>query len=134
MLSLNSSLILFIVMFFHPTPMNMTYSSLLTFLRADNTNQMVYQQGFDCNQFAEMLVRRARRAGFAADSIGIESYNENMQVVGHRFVSIYTADRGVVWVEPQDDGIYGSQDGRLCDDKGWCWPYTIGRIDVIHVP
>ncbi|MBI2853308.1 MAG: hypothetical protein HYX87_00105 [Chloroflexi bacterium] len=87
----------------NPVAVDPTWQQLVAFLRADTTNARTWTEGvFVSGDFAEMLHNNAEAAGIRAALAGV--YFEG-KVIGHGFNAFKTADRGLVYVEPQSDAI-----------------------------
>ena len=96
----------------------LSFDDLRRFLASDGTDQLTWSPRFNCVQFAEQLVGRARGAGFiAVTAIAVWEGDWGAGYDSHEFAAIYTADRGFVWIEPQDDQSYDQSmpDHRLCE-------------------
>lgn len=70
-------------------------------VQRDLTNEHEYITGvYGCEQFAWDLTYNLREIGIYAYRVGVKFNNTDY---GHIFVAIPTTDRGVVYIEPQDD-------------------------------
>lgn len=98
-----------------------TSADLEQFLNADTTPYLTYTDTFRCEQFSQALIVKARAAGFLAVMMEVGWAN----LEPHAFVSIYTTDRGQVWIEPQNDGELFLRNSALCNTAGYCWPGEI---------
>lgn len=113
-----------------PTPVHVgyskTFSDLRDFLAFDDLSLRPWSTDFQCEGFADELVKRARAHGFVA----VKAQTGWVEGDGHFFNAIYTKDLGAVWVEPQTDAIYDQsmRDNHLCRTDGWCWPYTAAFV------
>jgi hypothetical protein len=110
-----------------PTPtiayLPVTWKQLVNFLSDDHTNWNEYIPGkYVCLDFAVDLVENAKKKFIKAWIVGVEFTNGGP---GHAFVAFETADRGIIYVEPQGDNTYSIlEEGKpLCDDWGiyGCW-------------
>jgi hypothetical protein len=108
-----------------------TYSDLLAFLESDQTNALQWTPEFNCVAFSQTLVTVATAEGFIAHEVIIDWSKTDEQGYGsHDFVAFVTIDRGIVFIEPQDDQEYlwsYMQGGRLCTQYS-CWPETAQSI------
>jgi hypothetical protein len=78
---------------------NQTYQQVIDFVRSDDTDTMSYEFGFNCVDATFRIWRSAAWHGIAAYPIVIQ-YNESP---GHMVIAFPTNDRGVVFIEPQND-------------------------------
>jgi hypothetical protein len=91
---------------FDPLPFayrTMTIDELREFLQADPTNEVPPGPDMECVQYSEMLVHAARDQGYEAWMVGAKFENT---IEGHAFVAFRVVDRGIVYIEPQLDGMY----------------------------
>jgi len=78
---------------------NPTYSELKEFLAADETNLNTYVVGeYVCYDYVAELNNNAEAAGLRAAYVRIRSKNW-----AHALAAFETADRGVIFIEPQSD-------------------------------
>jgi len=76
-----------------------TYNELLSFIRKDRTDEMGYVvDGFTCHDFADMLRNNAYKQGYR--SFGVYLYLVDS---AHAIIGFNTTDRGMVFIEPQND-------------------------------
>lgn len=100
-----------------------TWQELTTFLSNDHTNWNAYDEDtYTCVNFAMDLQANAEKKNLHAWLVGVVFDPEES---GHAFVAFETSDKGVVWIEPQDDYAYASVAiGKpLCMvvDTSACW-------------
>lgn len=130
-----------------PIVANQNYSKTMAdvkaFLAADNTESYTWTDMFNCVKFTRILIKRARVAGFDAEPvIVVWTTRDSDGYQAHEFVAISTVDAGIVWVEPQDDGIYTIPSGGLvnfrrmaantplCEaDGSYCWD---GKVSYFY--
>jgi hypothetical protein len=83
---------------------NPTWSELEEFLKADDTDTLPYIVGvFDCSGFGVTLRDRAWKHGIRSAYVIVEPVLGGLEA--HAFNAFETTDRGLVYVEPQDDTI-----------------------------
>jgi len=76
---------------------NPTWEELMTFLKADDTDRILYQEGsFVCSDFAERLHNNAERAGIRAAYVIVDFYG---QADGHALNAFETTDKGLTYVD-----------------------------------
>jgi len=81
----------------NPSARNPSWSQLVSFLKADRTDQICYdERSFICADFAEMLHNNAEKAGWKAAYVGIELASE---IYGHALNAFQTTDRGLVYID-----------------------------------
>jgi hypothetical protein len=94
-----------IVLTNHNDAVNPSYAQLLTFLRADRTDEIPYRSSFVCSDFARRLHDNAEAAGIKAGWVGSDSCN-------HAFNIFRTRDKGIVYID-----CTGVPGGRTLQDK-----------------
>jgi hypothetical protein len=100
-----------------------TWKELADFLVRDHTNWKTYDaKNYNCMDYAIDLVNNARAENIKSWIVGVDFISGE---TGHAFVAFDTSDRGVIFVEPQEDFTYSNLKVglNLCDDwgKGACW-------------
>ena len=103
-----------------PTPVftAITWMELADFLARDHTNWNQYNpNNYVCIDFAIDLVEKARKENIKAWIVGVDFANGEL---GHAFVAFETSDKGIRYVEPQEDYTYSNLavGTNLCDDWG----------------
>ncbi len=106
---------------------NPSWEELKTFLEADDTNKLVYnEKSFDCTGFALELFKRARVNGFR---VGIVELVFESNRSAHLLNVFQTTDRGIVFID-----VTGNENGTGKDKVGYVEvgkPYgTINLEDV----
>lgn len=98
-----------------------TYAEVMAFVANDQTNTLTYSDNFDCTQFTQTLLDNARSQGFIASAVTI--YFDAQGNDEHEIAAFWTSDKGIIWIEPQDDTQYDTSfpGGKLCSTKGDCW-------------
>ena len=87
-----------------------SYDQLLTFLKADKTDEHPYIDGqYICVDFAKTLHDNAERSGIKAAFIGCDFSGNS---IGHAFNMFNTTDKGIVYID--DTGVPG---GSTYEDK-----------------
>jgi hypothetical protein len=76
---------------------NPTYSKLVSFIKADKTDQKRYIPGkYVCSDFAETLHNNAEKKGIKAGWVAIDFKNDDK---GHACNAFNTTDRGLVFID-----------------------------------
>ena len=109
---------------------NPSYRQLLNFIIRDDTDELEWSEDFDCTEFSNRFIKNFAKEGFFACTTEI-SFEDGR---GHIIVAVNTTDKGLRYVEPQDDYII--EPARLkvgekyCEIVGWyCkWNDTISKI------
>ena len=78
---------------------NQTFEKVITFLKSDDTNNIQYEEGFNCVDSAFRLWRNAFWQGLRAYPILIQ-YEE---APGHMIVAFPTVDKGDIFIETLND-------------------------------
>jgi hypothetical protein len=120
-----------------PTPKTyreITWLELTTFLSNDHTNWNAYDEDtYTCVNFAMDLQANAEKENLHVWLVGVVFDPDE---AGHAFVAFETSDKGVVWIEPQDDYAYASVvvGKPLCMvvDTSACW--EDGNVTEIMQP
>lgn len=88
----------------NPGPLrDITFAELKRFLKQDQVDKKQYIRGtFDCKHFAKELLLSARRKGIRAAFVFIEFEGDP---IGHALNAFETTDSGLIYVEPQGDGV-----------------------------
>jgi|YelNatPaOPRAMG01_1025707.scaffolds.fasta_scaffold05929_17 hypothetical protein len=106
---------------------NPSWEELKTFLEADDTNKLVYnEKSFDCTGFALELFKRARANGFRVGIVELV-FEDNRSA--HLLNVFQTTDRGVVFID-----VTGNENGTGKDKVGYVEvgkPY--GTIDLENI-
>ena len=74
---------------------NPTYDQLLTFVKADKTDEKAYTSSYVCSGFAQDLHNNAEKAGIKCALVGCEFTRGE----GHAFNEIQTTDKGIVYID-----------------------------------
>lgn len=89
---------------------NPSYQEMKDFLRRDLTNQHIfegeYPGAYDCENFASDVVNNAEAEGIRAAVVILE-FKEG----GHAIVAFETTDRGLIFIEPQNDSEVDVKEG-----------------------
>ncbi len=106
--------------FTNETLRNPSYSELSSFLQNDSTDNHSYiKDTYVCLDFSYALIRNATIHGFLC---GYASVAYGIFSTGHAMVTFDTTDRGLVFIEPQNDEMHKLSTG----DK-----YNSGVIEEI---
>ncbi len=105
--------------------LNPTFEELVKFIKEDNTDKLEYSKDFTCINFANTFVKRFREKGYYSCVVDIEFEN-----TAHAIVVVNTSDRGIVYIEPQNDKIiFDLKVGdNYCEKVGWYCNWVIKRI------
>ncbi|OEU41668.1 hypothetical protein BGV40_13720 [Methanosarcina sp. Ant1] len=74
---------------------NPTYNQVLTFVKADKTDEKAYTSSYVCSGFSQDLHNNAEKAGIKCTWVGCEF----TQGEGHAFNEIQTTDKGIVYID-----------------------------------
>ncbi|MCS7097538.1 MAG: hypothetical protein NZ922_00940 [Candidatus Methanomethyliaceae archaeon] len=90
-----------------------TYQEMLSFIAMDQTDKNQYIRGkYECVHFASDVKNNAFNRGYRCGFVLIYFPNG-----GHAIVCFNTTDRGLIFIEPQDDSIVEISIGRLFFDR-----------------
>lgn len=84
------------------TDAKVTEAELLEFLKTDKTDGIDYGEGFNCVEYAFVLGLRGRWQGLQPEVVRIDFDGQNY---GHLLLAYETSDKGVVFINPEDDSI-----------------------------
>lgn len=112
-----------------------TYNQLVNFVYDDDTNTLEYiekNNKFICTDFANRFIHNFAEKGFFS-CVAELYFPDNM---GHSIVAVKTLDKGIYYVEPQDDTIIKGDKLKIgvsyCDVVGWsCRNRTAWNITKI---
>ena len=77
------------------------------FLRKNEVDKRKYNiTEYNCEDFSEDFVEDFMNTGFFSCTTDLTWYNETGDKCGHQIVTIKTEERGIIFVEPQEDKIY----------------------------
>ena len=80
---------------------NPTYNEVMEFIASDSTDKNQYcEENYTCADFAADLKSKALEAGYNCGYVVIEFPD-----TGHTIVCFNTTDRGLIFIEPQEDEI-----------------------------
>ena len=77
---------------------NPTYQEMKDFLRRDTTDRRYPTGNYDCENFASDVCNNAEAEGIRA-AVVVLMYEKT----GHQIVAFETTDKGLIFIEPQDD-------------------------------
>lgn len=86
---------------------NPPYSELVQFIVEDRTDSESYieeNNRFVCTDFTNMFIRNFAKKGYFS-CLTVISFSSEGKDMAHALVAVNTTDRGLVYVEPQHDGI-----------------------------
>jgi predicted nucleic acid-binding Zn-ribbon protein len=79
-----------------------TYASMQSFIASDKTNQNIYNANtYNCVNFSADVIANAAKQHIRCAFINIDFPG----TTGHAIVGFNTTDKGMVYIEPQSDGI-----------------------------
>ena len=79
---------------------NPTYHQMKEFIKEDTTEQTPFIEGtYECKQFCIDLIQQARQQGYRAGYVSLQ----NPIGDDHAIVCFDTKDKGLIFVEPQND-------------------------------
>lgn len=112
-----------------------TYADVLQFLKEDQTNTLIYIDDiFDCTQFTQTLIDNARAQGFIVSAVEIYW---NKEGDAHDIAAFMTSDKGIIWIEPQDDTQYDLNfpNGKLCSitNSNDCWDTPVYAYQYLFI-
>jgi len=106
------------------TVRNPTYQEMLNFLTVDQTDQNEYiNPAYVCWNFACDVKNNAFNAGFRCGFVYVD-----LQDSVHAIVCFETIDRGLVFIEPQDDSIMSLIIGTIYTPSS---TYTVLRYVIV---
>ena len=79
-----------------------TYQQILSFISKDHTDIKIHKWSYDCTEFTNELIANARDKGIFACTAEL-TYLDGKS--GHVLVAFNTIDRGIIYVEPQNDNV-----------------------------
>ena len=107
--------------------MNPTFSEVKRFIDTDDTDEIDWTDDFDCTEFSNTLISNMINKGrMFACTTELEFGKD----IGHVIVEINSSDKGLIYIEPQNDKvIYSINLGdNYCDLAGWSCNWTITSI------
>ena len=91
-----------------------TYQEMLEFLAGDKTDENNYVPNvYECRHFATDVCNNAERSGYRCAFVSVSFAEE-----GHAIVAFNTVDRGLIFIEPQDDSEVKVEVGKTYDPVG----------------
>jgi hypothetical protein len=112
-----------------------TYQEALEFVRSDQTDGNEYNQTYTCFDFASDFVSDALREGYRCAYVIIE-----FPEAEHAIVAFDTSDKGLVFVEPQNDELVTLAVGQTYLGRtvvrfsiNWPAPYELPSILLLSL-
>ena len=106
---------------------NPTYEQLWDFVLEDKTNNLEWEENFDCTEFSNRFIKNFAERGFYSCTTELTFDDDT----GHIIVAVKT-DRGIYFVEPQTDYIIKDDELRVgndyCDIVNWDCDWKIKKI------
>ena len=108
---------------------NPTYQELKAFVRKDRTDKKDYNDDYDCTEYSNEFILNFAEEGFFSCSVEID-YKCGWKRCGHILVAINTTDRGLIYLEPQDDNLFSKINVKdnYADIVGWDYNMKITKI------
>lgn len=108
-------------------PLNASYKRVMDFIRRDKTDQLEYDEDeFDCTDFTATLLKNALKEGIFGCPVYIMYPN-----AAHTIAAFPTSDRGIVYIEPQDDTEVVLEVGKSYNNLNYDYEFYIGYDDTI---
>ena len=106
---------------------NPTYEQLWDFVITDKTNNLKWEENFDCTEFSNHFIKNFAKEGFYSCTTELTFDDDT----GHIIVAVNT-NKGVYFVEPQTDYIIKDDELRIgkdyCDIVNWDCDWKIRKI------
>lgn len=108
---------------------NPSYKELKRFINKDHTDDLHWTEEFDCSEFSYTFIKNFAKEGFYASGVELEFYKSDEEY-GHIIVVVNTTDRGLIYVEPQDDITIKNIDigDNYCDLVYWNCDWEIYKV------
>lgn len=108
-----------------------TYKQLKDFVKKDKTERLVYSDDFDCTDFSYTFLKNFAKEGYYGCTAVLDLIEDN-EIGGHMIVAVNTVDRGLIYIEPQDDYFIFSRDLQVgtnyCDTLDWYCQWEIIKV------
>lgn len=78
-----------------------SYEELVKFMEEDKTDELIWSKDFDCTEFGNTFIKNFAKEGYISCTTELEYETGE----GHILVAVNTADKGLVYLEPQSDII-----------------------------
>jgi len=91
---------------------NPTYAEVIDFVNTDTTNEKDYSETYNCYSFTADFNENAFQKGYRCGFVYIEFSGSS-----HSIASFNTIDSGIIYIEPQTDGIVTLTVGQIYDDQ-----------------
>jgi len=106
---------------------NPTYEQLWDFVITDKTNNLEWEENFDCTEFSNRFIKNFAERGFYSCTTELTFDDDT----GHIIVAVKT-DRGIYYIEPQTDYLIRNDELRVgkdyCDIVDWDCDWKIRKI------
>ena len=106
---------------------NPTYEQLWDFVITDKTNNLKWEENFDCTEFSNHFIKNFAKEGFYSCTTELTFDDDT----GHIIVAVNT-DKGIYFVEPQTDYLIRNDElqvGRnYCNIVNWDCDWKIKKI------
>jgi hypothetical protein len=100
-----------------------TYTEMKDFIARDTTDENLYTENYTCINFTADVIRNAKAENIRCAFVYLE-FSE----AAHAIVAFNTIDRGLIYIEPQNDEEVSVSVGSFYDNN-WSW----GRITKIVI-
>jgi len=108
-------------------PLKASYEEVMDFIRRDKTDQLEYDAyTFDCSDFTATLLKNALKERIFGCPVQLE-YPDS----GHVIAAFPTHDRGMIYIEPQDDQEVFLRKGYSYYHLNYDYEFYIGYDDTI---
>ena len=109
-----------------------TYEEVMKFIKNDETDKEKYIiHDFDCSHFSSIVVKNALSSNIFACVVDIDfDANSDGEIdSGHMIVAFNTIDKGIIYIEPQNDKIVDLHIGM----NYWCSINNIKSCSNVYV-
>jgi hypothetical protein len=84
-----------------------TYQEMLSFIHTDSTDARSYSDTYTCANFAKDVKKNAFLKGYRCGFVYVEFPDSS-----HAVICFNTVDKGIIFIEPQDDSIVNLKVGQ----------------------
>jgi hypothetical protein len=94
---------------------NPTYGEMVDFIRFDDTDENIYSEDYKCADYSIEVIKNAKEKGIQAGFVSIKSISRES---GHAIVCFKTTDRGLYFLEPQNDHYFKEVEMKTMLNEG----------------